>query len=299
MATKDTTLKQLRLLNPSTEVIDEDLLRQYDRPVIEKWLSTNSSKISTAAYFRMKNTFGATSPAERTLISDYVLDSEYQRICKELSAENRKTLSRPLVAAVCLALQAQSTSCHSSLFGKHKPAAVSRYVSNFLNMAEKLAPADKSRIQIILRGGQEQTQNIQYVLKTRLAELAAEKGKSIKNLIWCPNFSASSREVLDMLADNQVTARDNGNCFYLGRSDLLSGAPVNLMLYLICVYYNVSADRLLLHDFSQFAVDCDGSELTPFQSNLLSAYLRANPLVQSLAMHEAILLNSVNGGSLI
>lgn len=261
---------QIRLVFLEEHVTDlEEIIRNRVLASIqtEKYTAADDERFS-ADLHPCKDTLRDLCPdAEAGCWLRLLTDSKYKKI-----------IQRNLWVLVFAALRVNNTSCHELIFGKHRPSRITIAQEQFIENMARLTKSQRESVMRRLRNNRQIVSNPYYVFVRRLQELQADLGHSSDKMF---NFSIPGQ-------NNAVTIR-NYTQFMDGFMNE-EHKPVMMdktlrknsvffirtLLY-VCGLYDIGADRLLLTDYSDFAVRLNGAELTSWEKLWLSAFQCAEP----------------------
>lgn len=225
------------------------------------------------------------------------VESHVLRYCPEdvrqLLVKKRGDGYRPWLSVLFLELIYCATrydiSCSKLLFNSEIPIVPPRKVCAMLKMAEQLPPSVLRGIRLRLDWNRLETKNVPYIIKYRYAELAAEQGRSFPDFLRQSfgadgaGYNIEQEQFLNSSIKETDTERQEYGDQFLGTM------PLFRKLLLICIACYVAPDRILLQDYSANAVAMDGTPFTTEQKKLLSSFLCATPMAQTMAIQEIVL----------
>ena len=197
-----------------------------------------------------------------------------------------------LYMAIFCATRYEGQDCHSFFFGTPQSIILPDAVSTFLNAYQNAPSDEKKRIQAILEADKlddpnEPTNNICYVLRERLQEIAFANGINLKKTISSCVSSSSARITASDLDNPQPRHIPPDHYKQAGTSQAI------LVLALMASYkYQVSLDYLIMLDYSSHPSLLTSNGAIPIADTLrpiLSMYLLASPSAKSNARNEALL----------
>lgn len=170
-------------------------------------------------------------------------------------------------------------SMHQLVFGKHYQSRIPVEQSQFIRNMRRLSKSQRETVMRKLRLNYHPVTNPYYILQRRLEELGEDVGYPMEKMLTVTfakqrnlgvNYNNMMmrfmEEELSPVLDESMMARKGIN-------------NIRTLLY-VCSVYDVGADRLLLPDYSDYAVDHDGTELSAREKKWLSAYQCAEPYIQ-------------------
>lgn len=290
---KEKLEQRLQEVTVASNDVDIFSFSDCSRADIAFWVSAHMDELSTILVEKALSFLNSHDRSQN-------IPAHIQNYCREDWQKLRRTrlgplrFYRPVPLIVALATQYDGISCHALLFQSDYLPRISRRESSFLHSMDRLKPADQRSISMMLRNGYEELHDIQYILKLRLAEVATEAGLDLSEMVSASYPAHAYRKKMTAfvsdLSNFWAKPRDG-----MKESIDYMGTPLFLhTLYMICIAYTVSADRLLLQDFSRTAVDLDGSPLTDDQRHYLSLFQCASLHTQELAIQELILKKGIS-----
>ena len=193
--------------------------------------------------------------------------------------------------ALCYAGAVTGKGCHEILFGIGRKAALSRREMLFLNSMNGIYESQKKRIIEFLEERAISVVNPIYVLRTRSYEVAEDMGYDLRyGLCLCsPDMEKTQgmRKFVQWVDRNVHPGNPTDDSWGATFPYQTSQRPSYLYWYryliLFCGTNLVTADRLLLQDFTPFACLPDGESLSEKQKIWLSAYLNTTTETQHTA----------------
>lgn len=293
MATRYKSADLLRLeeLEPDCNVIDVRMFESFKQGTICTWVLQNTKALTDNVISKLIEVNGH-MPRSESLpahIMEYVTKEEGEFAYSEIRNSTPR-LRRPLPAVAFFASNYDNLSCHEIMFRNKLPTVMAQRAEQFIRLMYKLPVHKRNHICTMLKWGQELTHNVQYVLKLRLTELAAELGIELSEMISCGSFSTFTRAVLTDFVRKKTTPWESATSSkYKKSDDMLVESPLFNIVYTVCMCHKVTADRLLLLDYSRFAVFSDGEALSDEQQRWLSIFLCASLVSQDMAIQQAVL----------
>lgn len=268
-------------LDLDNDVLDVDTLRQFKSASIVIWLTQNMKEIRKHTAAHLLNLFNTTQPCDTFQPHFYsYCQDDYTLAVQNLLKNPNSRLKRPLPAVASFASRYQNVTCHSLLFRTDAPIVMSQKAEGFIRYMRAVPMNMRSRIAAVLTSGQASIPTLQDVLMDRLQELAAERGELLSSLVWVNDYSMRCKLVV--------------RAFLTGESsnpelDCLKDGHLLTMVYFTCIQYGVTVDRLILQDYSRYAVLADGTALSEEEKRYLSLYLRATTLAQDIAIQDVVI----------
>lgn len=288
---KSADLLRLEEMEPECDVIDVRIFEGFQRGTIGTWIMQNTKTLTSNLILKLTEVHRTMDRSESlpAHVREYVSSREWELACLQLQYTTPK-LRRPLPVIVYFASNYENLSCHEIMFRDTLPTAMSQRAEQFIRLMAKLPAHKRNHICTMLKWGQELTHNVQYILKLRLTELAAELGIELSELILSGRITTFTRTVLYEFIRKVNTPWESAtSCKYNKSNDMLVESPLFNMVYTICISCEVAADRLLLQDYSRFAVFSDGEALSADQRKWLSLFLCASVVSQDMAIQQAIM----------
>lgn len=267
-------------LNLDTYVIDSDTLCEFKNTAIVVWLTKNMKEIRKHTAEHLLEIYRNTQPCAEIPFHYFNYCSEdYDLAIENLTGTNCR-LKRPLAAVAAFAARYNEVTCDQLLFRQDKPIRISQKAEGFLRYMKEIPPHKRSRIAAVLMSSQVTAPKLEDVLLDRLQELAAERGELLQSVAWVSDYTVPSRRMIRAFLNEDRTDPE---------LDFLKDGHLLTMVYYICIQYGVSADRLLLQDYSRYAVMSDGTPLSEEEKRYLSLFLRATKLVQDIAIQDTVI----------
>ena len=189
-----------------------------------------------------------------------------------------------LLSHVHAATHYSDVSCHWPLFGQDKPVELFGKAAFFVSYFFRADPQTQQLVQQILAGGTCDIDNPAYIFQQRCAEIAHRQGKPLRSLLVFPGTSgAIAKNILRFSEVSLFPRTEDQEDTKLWNT---STVPARITCFL-CALYDLSADFLLLRDYSANATS-NGTALSPEQQGILSAFLLASVQAQSDAIRLLI-----------
>lgn len=288
---KSADLLRLEEMEPECNVIDIRMFEGFQRGTIGTWILMNTKVLTSNVILKLlevKNT-ETRSDSLPAHIREYVSSGEGEFAYSELQHSTPR-LRRPLPAVAFFASNFDNLSCHEIMFRDAIPTIMSQRAEQFIRLMAKLPVHKRNHICTMLKWGQELTHNVQYVLKLRLTELAAELGIELSEMLLPGRLPTFTRTVLTEFTQKITTPWESATSSkYKKSNDMLVETPLFNMVYTVCICHGVAADRLLLLDYSRFAVFSNAETLSEEQRRWLSFFLCASVISQDMAIQQAVL----------
>ena len=281
-----------RELNIPFAVLTSDSFNGLAPSKISHWAFFNRKTLSQYAILEMER-IHKERPCSTSLpehIQNYCSSDDYLMALSNIT-KKPKVVPKMLVNIVAFATHYDDLTCHELLFRDRKLPAVSQRGLAFLHMLSKAKPLERTMIRQFLSERIETTHDISYVIKCRLLELANEQNVDLSQMIISHRNFVAARSYLTEFFTDTLSENSAGTPHLKPEYNYL--LPV---VYSICLYYNLSADRLLLHDYSHYAVYPDGTALNDIEREYLSFFLRVDIASQNkiLAAMIATATNNLN-----
>lgn len=256
--------------------IDVDVLHDGDMTLARGWLRLARNAIDEKiqerfAYYLQRPADAFVLWTQRNYCSDDAKDMA------ERFAATRKR-SRFLFGLIYIATRYKVT-CHELLFGMKRPIELFGRTKSFVTTVGSLQDEEfKKKLIDYLKSNFLNTNSPLYIVKQRCFEAGYAQGMREHDIYRLDMGSPTMEEMMhEMYAPNfSHRAEDyTGTC--------ASHLPAFDMILRDCRKYRVSADYLLLQDYSDRAL-LDGCELTVEEQEWLSIYLCASPNAQITAV---------------
>ena len=261
-------------------VFDIEALREVDMTAFVQFLSSHNTELtqrynSVAKDLLLSGKVDGHDPAfasDPDFLDSRAYDwynSYYTRLCSPSS----KGSVMPTILPMAVYLHdCYHLSCSEYLLGCKAKTVPPHWMRQFLKQVNALSFANKMQFYDILDRAANVRCDTLFIFKSRLWELAAENSMSLGELVIYPGIIVESDVAL--LRDDFVHASftETGNRLrdmkpFMGKQKILR------MLIALSVLYQVSPDRLLLQDYSEYAVTPDGEPYSMSERALMSRIL--------------------------
>jgi hypothetical protein len=199
-----------------------------------------------------------------------------QKVARNCALKTNRTLY-PLSGLIYISTRYQ-VSCHELLFGKTRPVEIFGRTKAFLTTLPEVDTATRERVLQCLKHGYLDTDSPMYILKDRCLVAGYAQGMSYYAICAMVIGSPAQQKVLDHIYGNDISHKAKTL-----PEDVAAHTFGYNMVLRDCRKYKVSADYLILQDYSDFAV-IEGEPLIPIHREWLSAYLCASPQAQATAI---------------
>lgn len=276
------------------DLIDKGYFEGWKERDIANWYRTNIKELLAAIRSELEKLFAIPVDINRLpdSLHEYSAKADLIRLQKAVKKQNPYP-QRLLSGIAAATLIYPDCSCHKILFRTDEKVYLPNNISDFLKLVKESSRMERRAAEDMLSSGTEELYDVLYVLKLRLLELADEVGCDYNKLLCNVSVHSAIRLTTNALFDDissiwskpvdGIKERDQ---------ELLKNYVLTVIVYSICTIYNISADRLLLHDYSRLACHPDGTELTAEEQTILSLFLRANIKTQSEVIGYMIALHS-------
>lgn len=275
----------------------------FDQITKDSFLGQSLNMISIWFYKNRKNLSYHTVSAMQRVYQTHDLSDTLPQHIREYCPEEElkyaigtikslpKSVRHLIPSVVSFATNYDNVSCHELLFRVKQAPVVSLMPATFLTLLQSASNYERRVIRNKLMEHTEVIHDLAYVIKLRLLELADDKGVELSKLFMPLCCDAQIRQQLNTLfADfsslwekpDEAGCKDN-LAFLLNDNNILAS-----FLSTVCIHFNISADWLLLHDYSMSAVMPDGSALSDTEREYLSLFLRADFPTQSMIIADLI-----------
>lgn len=264
-------------LSMSPSVIDIDELANHKRDTFKGWLKAARDNWDQAigqrfAYYLDQPPKENIEPHHKVYCPDNAV--EFARKC----VSKNKWTKFPICGLVYVSTRYQ-ISCHELLFGVRRPVELFGRTRSFLALISSVRDDNyKAKIHECLKQGFLDTDSPMYVLKERCMEAGFSQGMSYHAICSMVLGSTAQQKILD-----QIYAPNLPHRLEQQTEDVAAHSPGFNMVIRDCRKYHVSADYLVLQDYSDYAV-MNGRTLTDVQKEWLSLYLCASPTAQTAAI---------------
>lgn len=256
--------------------IDIEVLGQYKRNTIKGWLAAARRGIVENVQARFASYLE--QPPKNDIPSHYIRycpDAEIEAVKKYLATKSR---SKFLCGTIYISTR-YNVSCHQLLFGMSRPVELFGRTKSFIQMIEPLKDTFlKQKIKECLIAGNLETDSPMYVLKERCMEIGFSRGMAFHAISSLGFGSAAQQSILSQIYAPRFPFRSEQQS-----EDVREHLCGYDMVLRDSVRHQVSADYLILQDYSDFA-QLNGNALTAEQKEWLSLYLCASPKAQITAV---------------
>lgn len=263
-------------LSMSPDAIDTDLMATKARETIRGWLGAARDDISQV--LRSRFSYYLSQPEDNKIFPRclyYCPDRSAEIVQRFVKNGSQKNL---LSGAVYLSSR-HHVSCHELLFGTSKPVELfGRTKSYILLISTVQDDVFKEKIRSCLENGVLKTDSPMYILKERCTEVGVAQGKDYSEIRAMILGSPNQKKIMNAIYAPDFPYQIEKQEPYIANHSL--GYE---MVMRDCRKYGVSADYLILQDYSEFAV-IEGQALTKEQKEWLSLYLCATPAAQLVAI---------------
>lgn len=164
-------------------------------------------------------------------------------------------------------------SCSKLILGCETEMTPPLWLRSWLYQAERLSSSQIQALYDILEAGSVVRQDVVYTLKSRVQELAGERGALLPGFFLFPGIRYKDMPTVEALAN--ATFQETGNLYEDMKLFLGNHAMLRFIVSLHLLY-GVSPDYLLLQDYSEFVVDQQGRYYAPAARQLMSLLLRTD-----------------------
>lgn len=206
--------------------------------------------------------------------------SWYTSISRRLGSSGGSVMTHILPLAVYLH-DCYGISCSKFFLGKEARTIPPLWVRNWVASAARLSPANKNLLYGIFENGNTIRKETLYVLKSRIYELADERGIRRKDF-FLPD-GLLPRDVVFLRNFVGVTLHEGGDPYEVQKKYLGNHVMIRLVI-LFSVLYQTSPDYLLLQDYSEYAMNAAGRFYSGEERRFLSMLLQADTATQSMAV---------------
>lgn len=264
-------------LSMSPSVIDIEELARHKRDTVKGWLKEARDNWNRAigerfAYYLGQPVKDDIAPHHKVYCPDDMVEIAHKCVSK-----NRWT-KFPLCGLIYVSTRYQ-ISCHELLFGVRRPVELFGRTKSFISLISSIQDDNyRCKIRECLKQGFLDTNSPMYILKERCMEAGFAQGMSFHAICAMVLGSTAQQQILD-----QIYAPNLPHRMELQTEDVAAHSPGFNMVIRDCRKYRVSADYLVLQDYSDFAV-LNSKSLTAEQKDWLSLYLCASPMAQTAAI---------------
>lgn len=258
-------------------------LSDYSAPEIASWLTENYREIIERIESSIKELIQG-EPTETPAAANAFFAPDHLADYFESAAAGPQMSPLLNLIAFC-ATRYSDTSCHKIIFGQHLPVELFGASLFFVEAKRTLG---KERFMPVIDflqcpGSSEVkpfVNNPAFVIRERIQELANKNHSSLIPFV----SSCTSNSYFSSSIRKNMREEIPPICKMFGRSFSASPSAFVLLLSSAAVY-KVSADYLLLPDYSKFAV-CNGAPLSREEQEALSVFLTAPIDIRSDAMKK-------------
>lgn len=254
------------------DAVDIDVMAMDERDGVRKWIRLyrkDAEKMIYSKYLEIYNT----APAAREAIPDR-LKAYFDNRTEESIGDSDRC---PIIQCAAFFDAYSPLTCHEILFGRKYGNELVGAAEFFIRTITKSSEKTKAQIIPILSEKTLQSDNPYYTVRNRILEFGSVRGLTRRELLRPSWFCSPSVNQMAWMFDPNVP---------LMVKDLtpgqLCGTPDYNILYRYCIELQVSADMLILADYSHIAT-LDGEPLTEEQRKWLRMYLTATPYAQRAA----------------
>lgn len=256
--------------------IDIEVLGQYKRNTIKGWLAAARGGIVESVQARFASFLDQTPKSD--IPSHYIRycpDTEVKAVRKYLATKSR---SKFLCGTIYISTR-YNVSCHQLLFGRSRPVELFGRTKAFVQMIVPLKDTFlKQKIQECLVAGCLETDSPMYILKERCMEIGFSRGMAFHAISSLGFGSVAQQNILSQIYAPRLPFRSEQQS-----EDVREHLCGYDMVLRDCVRHQISADYLILQDYSDFAL-LNGKTLSAEQKEWLSLYLCASPKAQITAV---------------
>lgn len=226
---------------------------------------------------------------EKKEISAFTLDYSSNQ-WKELYYSSTSIHYKPFLQMIIYCVtHYENQDCHSLVFGERKPILLPDPEKAFLELFFRSDDGiQKKIIKLLEEGNREPVNNVCYVLRERMMDIAYQKGKLLQQVISEVTTASYMRNSMLSLQNEQKKFFDK-----LGGKQL--GATQAALLFVIsaAIKYNLSLDYLILYDYSEaaivYAADDGLHGIPELWRGVLGVYLRADVSVRRRIISQLLL----------
>lgn len=270
-------------------VIDPKKLRGVDPRQLTTFLSTYASELDerieeTARQLLSQGEVPGNDPAfskdpefQRKWFNNWH-QALYRRVRK---AYSDRSITSLIIPATVYLHDCYDVSCSRVILGCEMPTVPPSWVCAWIAQVDMLSPAQERQLFDILAVPPVRC-DVVYTLKSRLSEMAVERGDTLPNFLYYPGFIRKDRPLLvDGFAKAVFTETDNA---YSDIKPYLGSHRMLRMIISMSVLYQVSPDYLLLQDYSDYAVSPKGKRYSATQRAWISRLLTADAATRTKAI---------------
>lgn len=209
-------------------------------------------------------------------------DRWYSALRGRLCTSSAKGSALPLLFPIAVYLyECYGFSCSKLILGCEAKTVPPLWLRNWLKQTDELSPSETTCLYDILESGRVVRCDTVYILKSRIQEIAAEKGIRSDDFFLYPGLMTQDYQMVKNFSG--AVFKEEGNS-YLEMKPFLGNHKMLRMLILLCVQNQVSPDFLLLQDYSEFAVTPQGRYYAPRHRKLMSLLLSVNAATRMKAV---------------
>lgn len=269
-------------------VLDIQKLQGVDTASLTKYLSQNSKLLiqrinETTKEQILKGEVPGHEPAfAKELVGTKNFPSWYKMLYIRLGYANTRGSSLTYALSIAVYLyECYNLSCSQTILGMEAKTTPPLWAQRWLKQVRRLSTADTIRLYDILDSGTPTRCDTPYVLKSRLEEMAGERGIRPEELILYPGMLSGDLCLLKSFTD--ATILESGNA-YKSISPFVGSNKMLRLIICLCVRHQVSPDYLLLQDYSELITMPDGSSYPLAQRKLLSILLSVDAATRMKAI---------------
>lgn len=192
-----------------------------------------------------------------------------------------RSLLNIFIPATVYLYDCYEVSCSKVILGCEVPTVPPKWVQAWLTEVDKLSGTQKNQLFNILSAGTIRCDSI-YILKSRLEEMAVERGLALPDFLYYPGFSRKDKPaIVDGFAKTTFSEDKNE---YLAMKPYLGKARMLRLIISISILYQVSPDYLLLQDYSEYATMPTGERYSVVQRAWLSKLLSVDAATRAEAI---------------
>lgn len=276
-----------KTLSMPADTIDIDLLVNFPREAVRGWFAIAKDDIEKAMQERFSYYLSQPAPDTVSLnCINYSPDSS-SKIANQFAKTGRK---KNLLDGTIYVSTRYHVSCHELLFGTRYPVELFGQTKSFVQFIT-LVQDDicLETIRCCLANSVLKTDSPMYILRERCIEAGTAQGMNYEEIQSMIFGSPSQKQVID-----QIYASDFPYQTQKQDTSVASHSFGLSMIFRDCRKYRVSADYLVLQDYSDFAV-LDGQPLTAEQKEWLSLFLCATSYAQLTAIAALTKYRMIDG----
>lgn len=285
-----TTLNSLN--SNETGQVNWNVLQSYSEPERNEYIFTNIDKIRNGIDARMKESVQAVSVPEMLP----ACPESHKAMCGDwyfpdwLKEAKKASTKKNLRAQIFTGIRIRGKGCHEVIFGNALQVRLTSTEELFLRLMQGRSPEFIKSMLDYLRKNQELTNCPWYLMKNRLRNILDELSVPYAN--GSQFYSVGQYPLMRQLRlyYNETLQRDLTSSHEINVKNvpkITETTTRSLQLCcLLCSTYNISADRLLVQDFSDWAIHASGKELKGEERTLLSVYLCASEEAKRVALSK-------------